>query len=148
MGARLKVVLVEDAVSIRQRLVALIQQSGFAEVVAEFDGEDPAIAWMAEHPFDLAILDLDLRQGSGYGVLRALNTLPVERQPRIKRVVLTNYGTSRLRSIGMQLGADAFFDKSSQIEELFEFMHEWSEMLGSQVPPSQPSSGGGAGLSA
>lgn len=130
MSARLRVVLVEDALSIRQRLVALIEQSGFATVVAEFEGEDEAIAWVADHSFDMAILDLDLRQGSGFGVLRALNALPVDRQPAIKRIVLTNYGTSRLRSIAMQLGADAFFDKSSQIEDMLDFTHQWSQMLG------------------
>ena len=36
-------------------------------------------------------------------------------------VVLTNYATSDIRRRSMALGADAVFDKSSELDELFAY---------------------------
>ena len=61
-----------------------------------------------------------LKQGSGLGVLKACR----ERNPEQKVVVLTNYATPDIRVRCHQLGVDAVFDKSNDIEALIDFCLE------------------------
>jgi DNA-binding NarL/FixJ family response regulator len=120
----LRVVLVEDSLAIRARLAAMIEAVQACRVVASYDNELEALAWMQQQPFDLAVIDLDLREGSGFGILKALQSQPSSRLNGTRRVVLTNHGSPRVRAICFGLGADAFFDKASQIEELLDYIAE------------------------
>lgn len=115
-------VLVEDSLAIRGRLIAMIEAVDACHVVASHDTEAGALAWMQDQPFDIAVIDLDLREGSGFGILKALQSRPAARLNGVCCVVLTNHGSPRVRSICMGLGADAFFDKSSQIEDLLDYI--------------------------
>jgi ActR/RegA family two-component response regulator len=65
----------------------------------------------------LAIVDLFLKQGSGLGVLAACR----DRHPRQKMVVLSNYATLDIRQRCAQLGVDAVFDKSNEIDALVDY---------------------------
>jgi len=67
---------------------------------------------------DVAIIDIFLRKGSGLGVLEHM--AGYERPP--KRVVLTNYATLDMRSRCRALGADAVFDKSTEVDELIDWL--------------------------
>lgn len=102
----------------------MIEAVDACHVVASHDTENDALAWMQEQSFDVAVIDLDLREGSGFGILKALQALPPARMNGMRRVVLTNHGSPRVRSICLGLGADAFFDKSTQIEELLDYIAE------------------------
>ena len=68
----------------------------------------------------MCIRDRFLRQGSGLGVLAACRT----RGPRQKMVVLSNYATPDVRMRCAQLGVDAVFDKSNEIDALVEYCVE------------------------
>jgi two-component system OmpR family response regulator len=67
--------------------------------------------------WDLAIVDLFLRQGSGLGVLAACRN----RLPHQRVVVLSNYATPDVRMRCAQLGVDAVFDKSNEIDDLVDY---------------------------
>jgi DNA-binding NarL/FixJ family response regulator len=62
-------------------------------------------------------VDLFLRQGSGLGVLAACR----ERKPHQRVVVLSNYATPDVRMRCAQLGVDAVFDKSNEIDALVDY---------------------------
>ena len=70
-----------------------------------------------EQAWDLVIVDLFLRQGSGLGVVNALQT----RSKAQKLLVLSNYATADVRERCQQLNADAIFDKSNEIDALIDF---------------------------
>ncbi len=114
--ATLQTYLVEDSPVIRDNLVGFLEDATRATVVACASTEDEAVAWLKAHPdgWDVAIVDLFLGQGNGLGVVRACRY----RRRTQKVVVFTNYATPDMRSRAAQLGADAFFDKSSEIEAL------------------------------
>lgn len=78
------------------------------ELIAVVDAEDEAILRIADSRPDVLILDLHLRQGSGFGVLRSLS----RSSPWPKVIVLTNYGVNDYRCEAETLGAAAFLDKS------------------------------------
>ena len=118
-AVRLKTYLVEDNPTIRENLIATLEELADIEAIGMSDNENEAKLWLQDNPglWDLAILDLFLKQGSGLGVLAACR----DRQPSQKVVVLTNYATTDIRQRCTQLGVDAVFDKSNEIEALVEF---------------------------
>ena len=116
---RLKTYLVEDNPTIRENLIATLEELVDIDAIGVSDTENEAKLWLQNNPrsWDLAILDLFLKQGSGLGVLAACR----DRQPSQKVVVLTNYATTDIRQRCTQLGVDAVFDKSNEIDALVEF---------------------------
>jgi two-component system OmpR family response regulator len=120
----LRVLLVEDSVLLASRLAELICRLPDADLVAVVGAEDEAMLRIADCRPDVLILDLHLRQGSGFGVLRSLSRT----SPRPKVIVLTNYGANEYRREAESLGAVAFLDKSRDYGRLpallLNFAHE------------------------
>jgi len=125
---RLKIYLVEDNPRIRDNLVETLEELVGIDVVGTSDTEKEAKAWLLDSPesWDLVILDLFLKEGSGLGVLLACR----DRKPSQKIVVLSNYATAEMRERCAQLGVDAVFDKSNEIDALIEFCLLQSGVLG------------------
>jgi DNA-binding NarL/FixJ family response regulator len=61
---------------------------------------------------DLIVLDIRLKAGTGFDVLQALQ----ERHllPDAIKAVLTNHANADYEQLSFRLGADRFFDKSSE----------------------------------
>ena len=116
---RLKTYIVEDNPTICENLIATLEELASVNAVGTSETENEAKLWLTQHPadWDLAIVDLFLKQGSGLGVLTACNT----RKPNQKVVVLSNYATADIRQRCAQLGVDAVFDKSNEIDALVEY---------------------------
>src|ERR1700691_496480 len=70
--SRLRVFLVEDSVLFRERLTEKLESTGNISVVGSADSEQSAIASLQTCTWDVMVLDLHLKPGSGLGVLRAL----------------------------------------------------------------------------
>lgn len=115
----LKTYLVEDNPTIRENLIATLEELASVDAVGTSDNENDGKEWLLKNPqkWDLAILDLFLKQGSGLGVLAACR----DRKPTQKVVVLSNYATADIRQRCAQLGVDAVFDKSNEIDALVDY---------------------------
>lgn len=115
----LRIYLVEDNAIIRDNLAAALAELANTTLCGTADGEKAAIAWLKAHPddWDLAIVDIFLREGNGIGVVAAGKVRRAEQ----RLVVLTNYASSGVRDQCLKLGADAVFDKSHDIDNLVEF---------------------------
>ena len=117
--------IVEDSATIRENLISTLEEIAPVKVVGFAETEFEASAWLSTHNGDwqLAIVDLFLKEGSGLGVLKGCQ----KRNSCQKVVVLTNYATSDIRRRCAELGSDAVFDKSNELDELLEFcMHATS----------------------
>ena len=116
---RLKTYIVEDNPTIRENLIGTLEELACIDAVGTAETENDGKAWLAEQgaQWDLAIVDLFLKQGSGLGVLAACR----DRKPWQKVVVLSNYATADIRQRCSQLGVDAVFDKSNEIEALVDY---------------------------
>lgn len=109
----LSIFLVEDSPVIRQNLVETIEDLVDAKVTGTAAGESEAITWLSEnHDWTMAVIDLFLEQGSGLGVLKACASRPSSQYA----VILSNYATADIRKRSLELGADAVFDKSSELD--------------------------------
>jgi len=125
---RLKTYIVEDNPTIRENLIGTLEELAQIDAVGTAETENEGKAWLADNSegWDLAIVDLFLKQGSGLGVLAACR----ERPPRQKVVVLSNYATADIRQRCTQLGVDAVFDKSNEIDALVDYCIQQSAATG------------------
>ncbi|MHB1198685.1 MAG: response regulator transcription factor [Polaromonas sp.] len=121
---RLNAYIVEDNLIIRKNLIDTLEELADVTVVGTAETEDESKAWLTENSnqWDLAIVDLFLKQGSGLGVLAACR----DRPSRQKVVVLSNYATADIRRRCAQLGVDAVFDKSNEIDALVDYCNQQS----------------------
>jgi|ERR1035438_9744279 DNA-binding NarL/FixJ family response regulator len=116
----LRVLLVEDSKVLTERLSEAIRQIPDVELVGIADTEVAAIAAATREPVDVIILDLHLKQGTGFGVMRALVGRPCK--PRI--VVLTNYDLPEYKNAAIALGATHFLDKARDYGRLSDVLQE------------------------
>jgi two-component system OmpR family response regulator len=118
----LRTYIVEDNATIRENLIGTLEELASIKAMGWAETEGDARAWLDQRPagWDLAIVDLFLKQGSGLGVLEACRS----RDPGQRVVVLSNYATADMRKRCVQLGADAVFDKSNEIDALVDYCIE------------------------
>jgi two-component system, OmpR family, response regulator len=122
---QLKTYIVEDNATIRENLIGTLEELACIQALGWAETENEAKSWLAAHDgqWDLTIVDLFLKQGSGLGVLEACRG----RGPGRRVVVLSNYATADMRKRCTQLGADAVFDKSNEIDALVDYCIGQSE---------------------
>lgn len=112
-------ILVEDSKTIREALVPTMEELASVEVLAIAETAAEAERVLAEHGtrWQLAVVDLFLREGSGLSVVRACEA----REPHQRVVVLSNYATAEIRKRCLELGADAVFDKSTELDAFLDY---------------------------
>ena len=123
MPPSLSVLLVEDSQVLIERLTEAIGEMTDLKLICTVDTEAAAVAVVRREPVDVIILDLHLRQGSGFGVMRALATAQLN--PQI--IVLTNYDLPEYKNAAIALGATHFLDKARDYGRLPEVLHEICE---------------------
>ncbi|MBE0615558.1 MAG: response regulator transcription factor [Burkholderiales bacterium] len=121
-NAALTVFLVEDSPAIRARLAATIRGIEGAELVGEAGAVGAAIAGIGSTRPGAIILDLQLEDGSGLDVLKAV----YPGTPELHVAVLTNYATDQHRRACMDAGAEYFLDKSSDFPRIREIVQRWA----------------------
>jgi DNA-binding NarL/FixJ family response regulator len=109
------VYLVEDSEIMSTLLQELLEGNG-ASIVGHADSARSAIADIARVKPDVVVVDIALRNGNGFDVLKAISGGAAAKRPLL--VVLTNYTLKSYRSAAKRFGADLFLDKSNEIPEL------------------------------
>ena len=94
-------------------LIAIIDELPGVTVAESVGSESDAIEAVGRLDVDVVILDLQLRKGTGFGVLRAIAD---PRKPIV--VVLTNFALGTYREAALSLGAREFLDKSRDYDRL------------------------------
>jgi two-component system, OmpR family, response regulator len=117
--------VVEDNPTIRDNLIATLEELTDVNAVGTAETEGEGVDWLtnSNNAWDLAIVDLFLKQGTGLGVVSACKN----RLPHQKVIVLSNYATQDVRKQAALLGADAVFDKSTEIEQLLAYCDNCSQ---------------------
>ena len=114
-SAPLRIFLVEDSAMLRDRLSEVFENWGSIAMVGHAETETVADVALRNCEWDVLILDLQLLQGTGLGVLRNLRG---HRRPGTAVIVLTNYAIPSYRARSMELGADYFFDKTKDFAKI------------------------------
>jgi DNA-binding NarL/FixJ family response regulator len=110
----MEVFLVEDSQLVRERLESLLAEVPGATIVGHATRATDAIRDILATQPDLVVLDVQLAEGSGFDVLRALHA----QAPQLEVVMLTNYSADPYRQIARRFGARALFDKAREFERV------------------------------
>jgi DNA-binding NarL/FixJ family response regulator len=119
-GKPLRILLVEDSPLLRGRLENMISQHAAFKVTGLAAAEAEAVEKLDSVPYDVIVVDVELRPGSGIGVIRQARARNKDAKDgaHVWIVVLTNYDLPTVRERCMQAGADHFLDKMREIDQL------------------------------
>ena len=106
-----KVFVAEDSAAVRARLVEMLNDLPGVSVVGEAATPADTVAGILRTFPDYVLLDFQLEGGTGVDVLRTIRS----QVPGVVFVVLTNFAQPQVRAVCMKAGADAFFDKSTEM---------------------------------
>lgn len=111
----MKIAIVEDSPQIIRNLVRFISSIKGTEISGEADSADSAIELLKNKEPDIVILDLDLKSSSGFDVLREIKS-----QEKTNPIVMifTNLSNFSYKEKALKEGADYFFDKTNDLEDL------------------------------
>ena len=107
----IRILLVEDDRSIVEHLTCFLQKEGF--FVKNADTQTAALDLVRSEPFDLALLDVSLKEGNGFALCAAIKAdqdLPV--------IFLTASGDEYSTVTGFDLGAEDYISKPFRPREL------------------------------
>ena len=122
----LKILLVEDSPLLRSRLTSMLSQHPELAVTGYAAAEAEAVNKLSTVAHDALVVDVELRPGNGISVIRHARAIANETgdQRRLPIVVLTNYDLPIVRERCFLAGADYFFDKMREIDQLVPLLLE------------------------
>lgn len=120
-GARRRVLVVDDSITVREAERQVLENRGFAVEVA-VDGQEGLLA-ARRQSFDLIVTDIDMPRMNGLELVRALKADP--RLQRIPVIVVSYKSRAEDREAGLAAGANLYLSKSSfHDERLLEAIQE------------------------
>ncbi len=130
MSGSMNLFIVEDNPIVRTRLQLLLSSMPLLKVIGWAEGEQDAITQVLNLLPDIVLLDLNLKNGSGINVLKAIK----KNHAATKVIVLTNYSEDIYSMLCLRAGADYFFDKHYQFEAVTEVISQLLENGAVDVP--------------
>jgi DNA-binding NarL/FixJ family response regulator len=115
-----KILIVDDSDIMRERLIAMISEIEGVKVIGQAQNADEAMELVEKLEPDVVILDIRMTGESGISVLQKIKT----KKPAPIVIVFTNYPYPQYRQICLKLGADYFFDKSTEFNRIPETFKE------------------------
>ncbi|MBN2600990.1 MAG: response regulator transcription factor [Candidatus Marinimicrobia bacterium] len=112
----MKVLLVDDSDILRNHLITILSDMEKVDIVGECIDTDSAIKDLKKKKPDLVILDIRIPGEGGIHVLKVAK----EKFPNLKVIIFTDYPYPQYRTKCMEIGADYFFDKSTETEKLID----------------------------
>jgi two-component system OmpR family response regulator len=132
-SVQLAVFVIEDNVEIQEHLVGALEELTCVKVVGGTATEEGALEWIRAHDaWDMLIVDLFLKGGSGLRVVQHVQRA----RPEQKIIVFSNYVNANVRKRCAQLGVDAVFDKSTEIDALVDYCAHQCTLLGVKSAPA------------
>ena len=114
----LRVLLVEDSRVLAERLREALDSLEGVEIVDTVADESAAVTAARDNEVDVIILDLQLKEGTGFGVVQRLG----KTRPTI--IVFTNYMLPEYQRLAESLGIEYFLNKSRDYERLPQLIQE------------------------
>lgn len=115
MDSNRKVVLVvEDSLLIIERILSLLSEVKSIKMVVHAANYNESVKMINEINADIVLLDLNLPGKSGIELLKEIKN----HHSHIKVIVLTNHASDNYREVCTYMGADYFFDKSTEFDKI------------------------------
>lgn len=118
--SELTIFIVEDSDAVKERLIETVAEIPNARVVGSADAVASALEGMKASRPRVLILDIQLRGGSGFRLLKQMRAAGLSRPEAI--IIVTNYPSDDYRAASWECGADHFFDKASEFHKVREVL--------------------------
>ncbi|HKQ39231.1 MAG TPA: response regulator transcription factor [Verrucomicrobiae bacterium] len=115
-----KVFVADDSPIVRERLISMLTELPNVEIVGETGGAVEAIDSIRRLKPTAVVLDISMPGGGGMSVLETIKK--EDQAPMV--IMLTNFSNEPYRRRCLQLGADYFFDKSSEFEKVIQVLRK------------------------
>ncbi len=122
----MKVFVVDDSAVIRQRLKRMLADEPRVQVIGEAGDAHGATESILQLKPDVVLLDLHLLGGSGIDVLQSLK----HDQPAPAVIILTDYPYPEYRRMCLEAGADFFFIKSTEFDQVVPALNQLIQQAG------------------
>ena len=115
-GTHMRVFLLDDSPILRKEISNMLtsMSPGQVDIVGEASEAEGTEKIILDLKPDVAILDIQITNGSGIDVLKEIKY----KIPGLKVIILTNFPTFQHRIKCLSLGADYFLDKHYEIEKI------------------------------
>lgn len=114
--------ILDDSPQITEMLSELFSDPGYVEIVGCDDSAISAIEAIGRLCPDIVIVDLQLKDGSGFDVVKAIRLLPQAKDVVI--ILFTNHASRELHKHALELGANFSWDKSSDHAKILDVLKE------------------------
>ncbi len=131
MMEKMRIVIVDDTPIVRERLRDTVHAMGRYQIVGEAGSPADALAVYERERPDVMILDMKLQNGTGLDVLQAVR----KTDQHVRIIVWTNFPYERYRSISKALGADYFFWKATEYDQLLETLRTMPDNASPAILP-------------
>jgi CheY-like chemotaxis protein len=120
----IRILLVEDFAPLRTRLTEMLHSPGEMSVTATAATELEAHDKIEATDFDILVVDVQLREGTGLGAVRDARKRWLTAIPSLI-IMLTNHALPVVRQRCLAAGADHFLDKIRQFDQLVPLILQW-----------------------
>jgi DNA-binding NarL/FixJ family response regulator len=115
----LKVFIADDSALMRERLAAMLSELPEIEIIGQARDGLEAIGLIPKLKPDVVILDVRMPKRSGVNILQNIKGGVIP--PLV--IMFTNYPYPQYRDKCLKMGADFFFDKSTDVERLIQVLN-------------------------
>jgi len=112
----LRLFLVEDSPAVREIIRVDLECIPGMELVGFSESENDALIQLSANKYDILILDIELKQGNGINLLRALRQQGL--QTDALKIIFSNNASDSYRRVSKNYGVDFFFDKCAEFLQM------------------------------
>lgn len=123
MGEKIRIILADDHVMLRQGTVALLQREAEIEVVGQADNGRQAVELAHRLRPDIVVMDVRMPELSGVEATRQIR----ESLPAVQVLVLTAHDDEQYIFSLLEAGASGYLLKNAPISELVKAIHQVHE---------------------
>ena len=121
-AARPVILIVDDALFVLKRINELISEMADVDVIHAASGRDEAMSLIRTNLPDIIILEMNFGGSHGREIIQFVKS----EYPHIKVIIASNKATADYRQRSFDIGADGFFDKSTEFEKIPELIRSFS----------------------
>lgn len=110
----MRIFIADDSAAVRERLTEMLSNVKDIEIAGQAENGLKAVDSIWKLKPDVVVLDIQMPNGSGIEVLQKIK----KKEPAALVIILTNYPYPEYRRECIDAGANFFFDKSMEFEQV------------------------------
>jgi len=118
----MKLLIADDSNLLRESIKKLLSTITCIDCIIESNSVLSTMNQIEAESPDVILLDIQMPDGTGMDVLKFL----VRKKPKPLTIILTNYANENNKRYCLDCGADYFFDKSTEYENVLAILKTYS----------------------